>query len=451
MLTFRKGGVHPPENKLTAGHPIVDVDLPREVTIAMSQHIGVPAVCIVKKGDHVSRGEMVGRAETFMSANAFTPISGTVIRVDKVKNSFGIPVDSVTIVASETDNAEDSESELWNEPMRSSDELDSLSADKVVEIIGDAGIVGLGGAAFPTRVKLSPPHGKKADILVINGAECEPYLTNDHALMLSYPSELLTGIRLLMRAAKVDDAIVGIEANKRDAIEILSSHLKADSSIRIVELKTKYPQGGEKQLIKALTGRVVPAGGLPVYVGVIVQNVATAYAVYEAVVFGKPLVDRLVTVTGPTLTNPGNYKVPVGMSILKLIDLAGGIPDDTGKVIIGGPMMGRTAIEIDSPTMKNVSGILLLPESQSRRGPVMPCIRCAQCVSACPMGLEPYLLSLLSSRAMWSIVEERGVMNCIECGCCSYTCPASRPLLDYIRLGKSTVGGIIRSRSAKKY
>ncbi len=451
MRTFRRGGVHPPENKLTAGCPIIDVELPREVTLAMSQHIGVPAVCIVKKGDQVSRGDMVGRAETFVSAHVFTPISGTVIRVDKMKNSFGIPVEAVTIAASEADHINDAESSKWSAAQRSAEELDSITADKVVEIIGDAGIVGLGGAAFPTRVKLSPPHGKKAEILVINGAECEPYLTNDHALMLAHPSEILTGIRLLMRGVKVERAIVGIENNKKNAIEILRDKLDDDTSISIVELKTKYPQGGEKQLIKALTGRVVPAGGLPVDVGVIVQNVATAYSVYEAVVFGKPLIDRIVTVTGSSMSNPGNYKVPVGMSISKLLDLAGGIPSDTGKVIIGGPMMGRTAVEIDSPTVKSVSGIVLLPESQSLRGEIKPCIRCAGCVSACPMGLEPYLLSLLSSRSLWERVEEAGVMNCIECGCCSYSCPSSRPLLDFIRLGKSTVGSIIRSRSAKKY
>lgn len=450
MRTFKKGGVHPPENKITAGRGIVRVELPREVTVAMSQHIGAPAACVVKRGDHVSRGDMVGQAGGFVSANVFSPISGVVTQVGKVKNSYGLPVDAVTIAASDEDHAADEKSVKWAAPSRMREEVDALSAKELIEIIGDAGIVGLGGAAFPTRVKLSPPPGKHADVLVINGAECEPFLTNDHALILEHPDEIVDGVRLLMRAAGVDRAVIGIEENKKDAILLLRERIGADSAVSVVELKMKYPQGGEKQLIQALTGREVPSGSLPVDVGAIVQNIATAYAVYEAVFFGKPLIERVVTVTGPSVASPGNYLSPIGISVSELIDLAGGMPADTGKLILGGPMMGRTAVEVAAPTVKGVSGILMLPESQSLRAEVQPCIRCAACVAACPMGLEPFLLSHLASRSLWDKMEEEGIMDCIECGCCSYSCPSSRPLLDYIKLGKSTVGGIIRSRSAKK-
>lgn len=450
MRTFKKGGVHPPENKITAGRGIVRVELPREVTVAMSQHIGAPAVCVVKRGDHVSRGDMVGQAGGFVSANVFSPISGVVTQVGKVKNSYGLPVDAVTIAASDEDHAADEKSVKWSAPSRMREEVDALSAKELIEIIGDAGIVGLGGAAFPTRVKLSPPPGKHADVLVINGAECEPFLTNDHALTLEHPGEIVDGVRLLMRAAGVDRAVIGIEENKKDAIMLLRERIGADSAVSVVELKMKYPQGGEKQLIQALTGREVPSGSLPVDVGAIVQNIATAYAVYEAVFFGKPLIERVVTVTGPSVASPGNYLAPIGISVSELIDLAGGMPADTGKLILGGPMMGRTAVEVDASTVKGVSGVLMLPESQSLRAEVQPCIRCAACVAACPMGLEPFLLSRLASRSLWDKMEEEGIMDCIECGCCSYSCPSSRPLLDYIKLGKSTVGGIIRSRSAKK-
>lgn len=449
MLTFRKGGVHPPENKITASGKIVAVELPMEVTVAMSQHIGAPAVCTVKKGDHVERGGMVGKAAGFVSANVFSPISGTVIKVGKSKNAFGMPVDTVTIAASDEDHTFDKGARFGQS--RTRDDVDALSPEEIVNIIGEAGIAGLGGATFPTRVKLTLPHRKHADLLIINGTECEPYLTNDHALMLAHPDELIEGVRLLMRGVNVAKAVIGIESNKRDAIALLRNRLEdCGSSIKVEALKVKYPQGGEKQLIKALTGREVPSGGLPVDVGTIVQNVATAYAVYEAVYMDKPLIDRVVTVTGPSVSNPGNYLVPIGMRISELVDLAGGVPADTGKIILGGPMMGRTAVSIDCPTTKGTSAVLMLPESQSRRGAVQPCIRCAGCVTACPMGLEPYRLGLLSAQSRWDMVEAEGVMNCIECGCCSYSCPSSRPLLDYIRLGKSTVGSLIRARSAKK-
>lgn len=449
LHTFRKGGVHPPESKLTASGEIIPVELPREVVITFAQHIGAPAKCELKKGDHVNRGDLVAAAGGFVSANVHASISGTVTKVDKYKTAFGIPVDTITVTASEEDHENDVKAMGDIAPIRSDAEIDSLDSKELVSIIDAAGIVGLGGATFPTKVKLSPPPGSKAEVLIINAVECEPYLTNDHALMLTYPDEILAGVKILMKVAGVDRAIIGIEANKGNAIDLLTQKASSDSRIEVMGLKVKYPQGGEKQLIDATIGKEVPSGALPIATGAIVQNVATAYAVYEAVKFGKPLIERVVTVTGPSVAKPGNYRAAIGMNLKELIDVAGGVPADTGKIILGGPMMGKSIVQIDAPTVKGTSGILMLPEKESVRHKVEPCIRCASCVSACPMGLEPYLISTLSRLGRWDEVEEAKVMNCIECGCCSFTCPSTRPLLDYIRLGKTTVGGIIRSRQQK--
>ena len=326
MRTFRKGGVHPPEHKITASGNIIEVELPREVVIDLSQSIGAPAVCVVGKGDHVERGALIGEAHGFVSANVHTPISGMVTRIGESKNAFGMPAMTVTIAASDEDHDKDMASIGNMTPLRTISDVEGLSSEQIVDIVGGAGIVGLGGAAFPARVKLIPPAGKRAEILIIN-------------------------------------AVIGIEANKEDAIKLLRERIGDDQSIKVETLRVKYPQGGEKQLIQAVVGREVPSGCLPVDVGVIVQNVATAYAVYEAVVYGKPLIDRIVTVTGPEVASPGNYLVPMGMSMSEVIALAGGVPADTGKVVLGGPLMGRAAVNIDAPTVKGVSGILLLPMS----------------------------------------------------------------------------------------
>ncbi len=449
MHTFKKGGIHPPEYKITAGTGIKPVELPREVVITLAQHIGAPAVCALSKGDRVARGQEVAQAGGFVSAAVHSPITGTITAIGQTRNAYGQLVATVTIAADEADHEADLKAIAEAKPLRTPLEVSALGAKEIVDIVAQAGIVGLGGATFPTRVKLSPPPGSKADIVIINAVECEPFLTNDHALMMAHPDEIIQGVKLLMRAAGVDRAVIGIEANKPDAIALLSEKAAAVEGIEVMPLKVKYPQGGEKQLIKAVTGREVPSGALPIATGAIVQNVATAYAVYEAVVWGKPLIERVITVTGPSVTAAGNYLVPLGYPVAKLIELAGGVPSDTGKILLGGPMMGRAITNIDTPTIKGISGVLMLPESMSERHAPEPCIRCAGCVSACPMGLRPYLISTLSRLGQWEQVEAEGVMNCIECGCCSYTCPSSRPLLDYIRLGKMTVGGIIRSRQQK--
>lgn len=449
LHTFHKGGVHPPQYKLTASQPIIDIELPRRVVVTFSQHIGAIAKCELQKGQQVTRGQVIAHATGFVSANIHTPISGTVVKLDRCKTAFGHPADTVTIEASDEDHKSDVDSIAALKPLRDDDEAFELKPDELVKIIDDAGIVGLGGAAFPTKVKLTPPPGSKPQLLIINGVECEPYLTNDHAIMLAHSVDIVRGIRLLMRAAKVGKAVIGIEVNKPDAIKTMRAAAADFPNITVMPLKVKYPEGSEKQLIEAVTGREVPSGGLPISVGVIVQNVATALAVSDAVRYGLPLMSRVITVTGPSVKRPGNYRVPIGTDLRSLIEIAGGVPSDVGKIILGGPMMGKAVVSIDAPTIKGVSGILMLPRSMSLRPEPQPCIRCGACVDACPMGLEPYLLSTLSRFERWDECEDNRVINCIECGSCSYTCPAARPLLDYIRLGKNKVGAAIKARSSK--
>jgi len=307
----------------------------------------------------------------------------------------------------------------------------------------------MGGATFPTHVKLSIPQGKKADVLIINGVECEPYLTADHRVMMERGEELLIGTHILMRALKVAKGFIGIENNKPDAIEHLSKLANDYQGIEIVPLKVKYPQGGEKQLIKAVVNREVPSGKLPIEVGCVVQNVGTALAVYEAVQKNKPLIERVVTVTGKAVSKPSNFLVRIGTPIGELIEAAGGLPDDTGKVIGGGPMMGKSLLSTDAPVVKGTSGILLMKKAEAHRKPEQACIRCSKCTHVCPMGLEPYLLSRVSKLGKYDMAEQERIMDCIECGSCQYTCPAAIPLLDYLRLGKNKTGQLIRSRNKK--
>ena len=297
----------------------------------------------------------------------------------------------------------------------------------------------MGGATFPSHVKLTVPEGKKCNILIINGVECEPYLTSDHRLMLEKGEEILIGISILMKALKVDRAMIGIENNKPDAIDNLTKLATGFKGITVHALKVKYPQGAEKQLIKALINREVPSGHLPLDVGAVVHNVGTAFAVYEAVQKNKPLFERVVTITGKSLAKPGNYFVRIGTPISKLIEAAGGMPEDTGKIVNGGPMMGKAVNNMDVPVVKGTSGIILFPSEESERKEIKPCIRCAKCVSVCALNLEPYLLMTLSEKGLFERAEKERITDCMECGSCSYTCPADRPLLDYIRLGKSTV------------
>ena len=323
------------------------------------------------------------------------------------------------------------------------------SRPEIIQKIKEMGIVGMGGACFPTHVKLMPPKDAKAEYLLLNGVECEPYLTCDYRLMLDHAEEIMIGAQILMKALNVSQAIVGIEANKPKAIAHMSEKAKKFPGISVQALKMKYPQGAEKQLIKALTGRAVPSGKLPINVGCVVDNVATCYAVYQAVQKNMPLVQRIVTVTGPSVPQPTNFLARLGTPVSAFLEAIGGVPEDTGKVISGGPMMGKALANTEVSSVKGMSGILVLPEKQAHRNTVYPCIRCGKCVDACPMGLEPYLIASTSLAKAFDLTEKARVMDCIECGCCHFTCPSNRPLLDAIKLGKSTVGKIIRARNAK--
>lgn len=440
LKTFRIGGVHPPENKLSAEEKIRVLPLPEQVIIPLSQHIGAPATPVVQKGDTVKAGQLIAQATGFVSANIHSSVSGTVVAIDNVTDAAGLSKPAITIKV---------EGDEWEEGIDRSEKIEhniNLSKEEIVKAIAAAGIVGMGGATFPTQVKLTPPPGNKAEFLIINGAECEPYLTADHRIMLEKGEEIIIGVQILMKAIDVKKAIIGIENNKKDAIAHLQKIADKVLGVEICPLKMKYPQGGEKQLIQATVGRAVPSGALPIAVGAVVQNAGTALAVYEAVMKHKPLVERIVTITGKSVKNPGNYLCRIGTPVSKLIEAAGGMPEDTAKVIGGGPMMGRAMVNIDSPVMKGTSGILLVNDKEAARRPVRNCIRCSKCVSACPMGLEPYLLAKLSTLNMLERLEEEKVMDCIECGSCSFTCPSARPLLDYIRLGKARTGAMIRNR-----
>ena len=440
LKTFKKGGVHPPENKLSAGKAIQVMELPKVVYIPVTQHIGTPSAPVVKKGDFVKAGQLISKSAGFISANIHSSVSGTVAKVDLIPDTFGYPRQGIVI------NVEGDE---WLDTIDRTTDLVrecNLSGPEIIQKIQDAGVVGMGGATFPTHVKLVPPKGMKAEILLINGDECEPYLTSDHRLMIEKAEEILVGTTLLMRALGVENSIIGIENNKPDAIELIGEKASNYKGIKVIALKSKYPQGSEKQLINAATGRKVPSGALPISIGCVVSNVGSTFAVYEAVLKNKPLIERVVTVTGKSLKNPSNLKVRIGVQIAELITFAGGLPEDTGKIISGGPMMGKAVASLEVPVTKGTSGILLMPAPEATRGERLPCIRCARCVTVCPMGLEPYLLMTLAEKNIMDRAENQKIMDCIECGSCSYTCPADRPLLDYIRFGKARVGSIIRAR-----
>ena len=445
MNTFRIGGVHPHDNKQYSAHqPITECPLPQKAIIPLVQHIGAPAQPVVEKGQKVKVGELIAKAGGFVSANIHSPFSGTITKIDSTLDAWGMRMPAIFI---------DVEGDEWLDNIDRTSALVrecQLEGKAIVDKIAEAGIVGLGGACFPTHVKLLPPPGKKAEVLIVNGVECEPYLTCDHQLMLEHGEEIIVGIQILMRALNIQKAIIGIEKNKPDAIKHMQDLASKVLGVEVKPLKLKYPQGGEKQLIDACIGRQVPSGALPIEVGAVVDNVATIYAVYEAVQKNKPLISRVMTVTGKSMTKPGNYSVRFGTPLSDVVALAGGVPEDTGKIIGGGPMMGRAMNNINMPANKRVSGLLFMPESESLRVEPENCIRCGKCVSACPMGLEPYLLSKQAQLQMWDEMEHHSVMDCIECGCCLYTCPSHQPLLDYIRMGKAKVGGIIRARAAKK-
>ena len=446
MKTFPIGGVHPSDEKRWSRESAIEVmPLPAMVSIPLGQHIGAPATAVVAKGDRVLTGQLIAEASGFMSANIHSPVSGTVKAVEALPNAQGLRQPMIVI---ERDGDE------WAEGIDLSPELKkecTLTSAEIIEKIKAAGIVGMGGATFPTHVKLSVPPGKKAEFLIINGVECEPYLTSDYRTMMEHGDRLMAGVKILMQALQVDKALIGVENNKPDAITHLRGIAAEYEGIKVVPLKTRYPQGGEKQLIAALTGRQVPPPpALPIDVGAVVCNASTTVAVYEAVQKNKPLIERVVTVTGKNIASPKNLLTRMGTPVSSLIEAAGGLPEGDVKVLNGGPMMGRAMVNLDSPVTKGCSGITVISGAEAQRVCENECIKCAKCVSVCPMGLEPYLLSKLSKRKAWDLAESGHITDCIECGSCQYTCPAGLPLLDYVRLGKQTVMGIIRARAAAK-
>ena len=445
MKTFPVGGVHPSDNKQWSNAKAIEVlELPDVVNIPLGQHIGAPATAKVAKGDKVLTGQLIAEATGFMSANIHSPISGTVTAVDMQPNGQGLRQMMITIKR---------EGDEWMPEIDRSKDIKrecELDSQAIISKIKDAGIVGMGGATFPTHVKISIPNGCKAEYLIINGVECEPYLTSDHRNMLERGEELLIGVEILKKALNVEHAVVGVENNKPDAIENLNKIIASGKfDIKVEPLKVQYPQGGEKQLIAAVTGREVPPPpGLPIHVGAVVCNASTALAVYEAVQKNKPLIERVVTITGKDLQSPRNLLTRMGTPISKLIEMAGGLPEGDVKVVNGGPMMGRAMVNLDSAVTKGCSGVTVYAGVDAHRVSPSPCIKCAKCVAACPMSLEPYLISKLAKKQMWERLEQENIVDCIECGCCQFTCPAGLPLLDYVRYGKQTVMGIIRSRAA---
>lgn len=448
VRTFKIGGIHPEENKLSHESATQPAPLPKQAIFPMSQHIGAPAKPIVKRGDKVKVGTMIAEAGGFVSAPIFSSVSGTVTKVDNAIDASGYMRPAV-IVAVEGDE--------WEETIDRSTKLEKLedhpelTPEEIVEKIKKAGVVGMGGACFPTFIKLCPPPGAKAECVIINGVECEPYITSDYRLMMEKADELIEGVKILMKGAKVERGYIGIEDNKPAAIKLLAEKLAGNDKIEVVPLAKKYPQGGEKQLVDAVIGRQVPAPpAIPVNVGAIVQNAGTAVAVYEAVMKNKPLFERYTTVTGKKIAKPSNFLVRMGTTFGELIDLCGGLPEGDNKILAGGPMMGKAVNSLDVPVGKGQNSITVLTDSDAHRKPADPCIRCAKCVSACPMGLEPFLLATCSAKHMWDKVEAEDITSCIECGSCQFTCPSHRPILDNIRLGKQTVMGIIRARNAKK-
>ncbi len=446
-LTFSIGGIHPADSKLARDRKIEVLPLPPKVYVSMFQHLGAQAKPIVAPGDKVKAGQIIAEPGGFISAYVHSPVSGTVKSVAPRKDLAGYNVMHVEI---------DVEGDEWAEGIDLSPELvTAIPEDRefILDRIKMNGVVGLGGATFPTHVKLNPPPGKKADCLILNGAECEPYLTSDFRILLERTDEIVVGAAVMQKVLGDCPCVIGIEENKPEAIAAVRASVArlAYPGIRVEVLKKRYPQGGEKQLIDAVMHRQVRSGGLPIDVGAVVQNVATSLAVYEAVQKNKPLVTNTLTVTGDCLPveRQHNYLFRIGMPLSYIAEQAGGVPEGAVKMVSGGPMMGKAIANLDAATVKGSSSILYLSDV-TRRKPEGPCIRCGRCADACPMGLEPFLLRKLYAAGDAAALEKNAVHDCIECGCCLYSCPANIPLLDNIRLAKAQVMGIIRARNAKK-
>jgi electron transport complex protein RnfC len=429
------GGIHPPYRKeLSATRPIEAPPLPERVVVPLLQHIGMPTEPVVAVGDPVRTGQVIGEAKGPISARVHATLSGTVTAIGNYPHASGREVRAVVI---ESDGAD-----TWV-PLEPCDDPEPLSPDALRDRVAKAGIVGLGGATFPTPVKLKPPEEKPVHTLIVNGAECEPYLTADHRLMVEEAGRIVSGVRLIARILGVRRVCLGIEDNKPDAVAAMQQALGGGegftAEVTLGVLPTKYPQGGEKQLIAVLTGLEVPSGGLPVDLGVVVHNVGTAAAVHDAVVLGKPLVERVVTVTGEGVSRPGNARARLGTPARVLIEHFGGTTAEVGKVVFGGPMMGMAQYDLGVPVIKGTSGILVIPKAAVPEGEIRPCIRCSACIEVCPVGLLPNMISVCAEQLAFPEAEGYHPFDCIECGCCSYVCPSYRPLVQMIRFAKTEV------------
>ena len=441
MKTFKMGGVHPEENKISTNAAIEQMPLPKQVAVLMNQHLGAPATPIVAKGDKVKVGQLIAEAQAFMCANIHSPVSGTVNKIDVCKDIVGLPKTAIYI---------DVEGDEWMETIDRTPDIKrecTLEPKEIVAKLKEMGIVGLGGATFPAHIKYSVPEGKKAEYLIINAAECEPYLTSDHRAMMEHAEEICIGISLLRKALGVPNAYIGIESNKPEPIRVMTEMAKKFEGIIVEPLVVKYPQGAEKQLINSITGRKVPSGKLPIDVGCVVSNIGTTFAVYEAIQKNKPLIENILTVTGKKLPSQHNYQCRIGITYNDIIHHAlGELPATTGKVISGGTMMGKAISNLDAPTTKGASSVLVMDEAESRRRPESNCIRCGKCINACPMGLEPYLFSALVKNNRIEEAQAHNILDCIECGCCFFSCPANKPLTDEIRLGKNKVRAMMAAK-----
>ncbi len=430
LATF-KGGIHPPDRKeYSKEAALATPKPPKTLVIPLSQHIGAPCSATVEIGQEVKMGQVVGQAEAFVSAPVHSPVSGKVMAITEYPNPMGRMVPCVVI---ENDGKDE-----WTELKEDEDYL-NLEADVLKEKVRSAGIVGMGGATFPTSVKLSPPKEKPIDTVILNGAECEPYLNADYRLMIERPKEVVEGLKVLMRILGVQKGYIGIESNKPEAVKVMSDAVSGESGIEVVECEVKYPQGAEKMLIKAITGREVPnKGGLPMDVGVVVQNIGTAVSIFEAARFGRPLIERVVSVTGTGINEPKNFVARVGTLVSHLIEECGGLKDGAIKVVSGGPMMGFAMYTLEMPVTKGTSGILCMQEEETvhtdKHG---PCIRCSRCIDICPMHLMPSMLSVLSEAGFYEECKEYGLFDCFECGSCAYVCPSKRPIVQLVRLAKS--------------
>lgn len=430
IKTFPLGGIHPNKYKLTADSPIIDAGLPEYVYIPIKQHIGAPAKITVQKGDKVKVGTLLADSDGIISADIHSSVSGEVTSLEPIEGEFGYYEDCITIKVEgdEFEKEIDLSSELITE---------IPEADIIAQRVRESGIVGMGGAGFPTPVKTTVPPNRKARILIVNGIECEPFLTADGRLMIEKAEEIIIGAKILNKLLNIQNAIIAIDENKPEAIEIMQRLSKRYVGVNVQVCATKYPQGGEKQLIKAITGKEVPSGKLPIDIGCIVQNVATVFAVYEAVQKKKPLFERIITISGDECKHPANYRVRIGTPANYLIEKAGGASEEVAQIIYGGPMMGSSIINTQAPVTKLTGGILLLSDSLSHKKEEQNCIRCSKCAEVCPMGLQPYLIGKLVKEGMFEEVKDCHALDCIECGCCAYTCPANIPLLDYCKLAKS--------------